>query len=165
MQPKKIPLRRCCGCGESFPKKELIRVVRTPDGTVQMDFTGKLSGRGVYVCRSLSCFKKARKARRFEGSLECSVPEEVYERMEKELSELCSSLEGVGKCKVSLSFSKGRENSYKNGMLTESKPPVVLGVAVACRGADSQRVRAELTELFTALFDIPSTRVAILKLN
>ena len=91
--------------------------------------------------------------------------EEYKTRMEKELSELCSSLEGVGKCKVSLSFSKGRENSYKNGMLTESKPPVVLGVAVACRGADSQRVRAELTELFTALFDIPSTRVAILKLN
>ena len=86
MQPKKIPLRRCCGCGESFPKKELIRMVRTPDGATQMDFTGKLSGRGVYVCRSLACFKKARKGKRLETSLECPIPEDVYNRMEEELS-------------------------------------------------------------------------------
>jgi predicted RNA-binding protein YlxR (DUF448 family) len=85
MQPKKIPLRRCCGCGESFPKKELIRVVRTPDGAVQMDFTGKLSGRGVYVCRSLSCFKKARKADRFARSLEIAVSEDVLNALEEEV--------------------------------------------------------------------------------
>ena len=85
MQPKKIPLRRCCGCGESFPKKELIRVVRTPDGTVQMDFTGKLSGRGVYVCRSLACFKKARKANRFASALEVAVSDEVLNALEEEV--------------------------------------------------------------------------------
>ena len=85
MQPKKIPLRRCCGCGESFPKKELIRVVRTPDGAVQMDFTGKLSGRGVYVCRYLSCFKKARKADRFARSLEIAVSEDVLNALEEEV--------------------------------------------------------------------------------
>ena len=85
MQPKKIPLRRCCGCGESFPKKELIRVVRTPDGAVQRDFTGKLSGRGVYVCRSLSCFKKARKADRFARSLDIAVSEDVLNALEEEV--------------------------------------------------------------------------------
>lgn len=85
MQPKKIPLRRCCGCGESFPKKELIRVVRTPDGAVQMDFTGKLSGRGVYVCRSLACFKKARRADRFARSLEIAVSEDVLNALEEEV--------------------------------------------------------------------------------
>lgn len=85
MQPKKIPLRRCCGCGESFPKKELIRVVRTPDGAVQMDFTGKLSGRGVYVCRSLACFKKARKANRFASALEVAVSDEVLNALEEEV--------------------------------------------------------------------------------
>ena len=85
MQPRKIPQRRCCGCGESFPKKDLIRVVRTPDGTTQMDFTGKLSGRGAYVCRSLACFKKARKADRFARALEVSVSEEVLDALEEEV--------------------------------------------------------------------------------
>ena len=85
MQPKKIPLRRCCGCGESFPKKELIRMVRTPDGAVRMDFTGKLSGRGVYVCRSLICFKKARKANRFASALEIAVSDEVLSALEEEV--------------------------------------------------------------------------------
>ena len=85
MQPKKIPLRRCCGCGESFPKKELIRMVRTPDGAVRMDFTGKLSGRGVYVCRSLTCFKKARKANRFASALEMAVSDEVLSALEEEV--------------------------------------------------------------------------------
>ena len=85
MKPRKIPQRRCCGCGESFPKKELIRVVRTPDGTVQMDFTGKLSGRGVYVCRSLTCFKKARKANRFAHALEMAVSDDVLNALEEEV--------------------------------------------------------------------------------
>jgi predicted RNA-binding protein YlxR (DUF448 family) len=85
-QEKKIPTRRCLGCGEHFPKKSLIRVLRTPEGECVLDMTGKMSGRGAYVCKSLSCFKKARKARRFEASLECSVSEEVYARMEEELA-------------------------------------------------------------------------------
>ena len=99
---------------------------------------------------------------------EKSEPEtlEAYkEKMENELEKLCSSLDGVGKCSVTLSFSKGAESTYKSGKLTETKPPKILGVAVACRGADSPRVRQALSELFTSLFDIPSNRVAILKLN
>ena len=83
---RKIPTRRCLGCGEHFPKMTLIRVLRTKDGTVVLDLTGKMSGRGAYICKSLSCFKKARKARRFESALECSIPDEVYARMEEELS-------------------------------------------------------------------------------
>ena len=85
MQPKKIPLRRCCGCGESFPKKELIRVVRTPDGAVQMDFTGKLSGRGAYVCRNIECLRTARKRKALERSFACAIPSEIYDRLEEEM--------------------------------------------------------------------------------
>lgn len=84
-QVKKIPLRRCLGCGESFPKKELIRVIRAPDGTVSLDFTGKKSGRGAYVCRSLACFKRARKANRFAASLEVAIPPEVLDALEEEI--------------------------------------------------------------------------------
>ncbi|MBQ8321513.1 MAG: YlxR family protein [Clostridia bacterium] len=83
---KKIPTRRCTGCGEHFPKSTLIRVLRTPEGEIVLDLTGKRSGRGAYICHSLTCLKKARKSRRIEQSLECSVPEEVYNRMEEELS-------------------------------------------------------------------------------
>ena len=83
---RKIPTRRCTGCGEHFPKNTLIRVLRTPDGQITLDLTGKKSGRGAYICKSPSCFKKARKSRRIEQSLECVIPEEIYERMEEELS-------------------------------------------------------------------------------
>lgn len=82
---KKIPLRRCTGCGESFPKKELIRVVRTPEGEVVLDFTGKVSGRGAYVCKSSACFKKARKANRFRTNLECEIPEDLILALEEEI--------------------------------------------------------------------------------
>ena len=83
---RKIPMRRCCGCGEHAPKGELIRVLRQKDGTVLLDLTGKLSGRGAYICRSSACFRKARRGRRFEHALECVIPEAVYDRMEEELS-------------------------------------------------------------------------------
>ena len=85
-QVKKIPTRRCVGCGEHLPKNTLIRVLRTPEGEIVLDLVGKRSGRGAYICRSLSCFKKAQKSRRLESSLECKIPEEVYARMEEELS-------------------------------------------------------------------------------
>ncbi len=85
-QEKKIPTRRCLGCGEHFPKASLIRVLRTPEGDVVLDMTGKKNGRGAYICKSLSCFKKARKARRFETALECTVSDEIYAKMEEELS-------------------------------------------------------------------------------
>ena len=84
--PKKQPERRCTGCGEHFPKSELIRVLRTPEGEIVLDFTGKKSGRGAYICKNPTCLKKARKARRIEASLECSIPESVYIKLEEELT-------------------------------------------------------------------------------
>lgn len=83
---KKIPQRRCAGCGESFPKKELIRVVRTPEGNVVLDFGGKISGRGAYVCKKTACFKKARKQNRFKTNLDCEIPEELLLALEEEIA-------------------------------------------------------------------------------
>ena len=82
---KKQPTRRCTGCGEHFPKASLIRVVRSPEGEISLDPTGKKSGRGAYICKSSACLKKARRARRLETSLECSIPDGVYTRLEEEL--------------------------------------------------------------------------------
>ena len=87
MVPKKIPLRRCNGCGEMKPKKELIRVILTPQGEIELDVTGKKNGRGAYVCPSSECFAKARKTKAIERSLGVNVPEEIYERIGKELSD------------------------------------------------------------------------------
>lgn len=84
-QKRKIPERQCMGCNEKHPKIELLRVVRTPDGNVELDFTGKRSGRGAYICRSVTCLKKAQKTGRLARTLECSIPDEVYEEMSKEL--------------------------------------------------------------------------------
>ena len=85
MTQRKIPLRRCNGCGDSKPKKELVRVVRAQDGTVSLDLTGKKPGRGAYVCPSAACLAKARKARRIERALEVSIPDEIYAAMEAEI--------------------------------------------------------------------------------
>ena len=84
---KKIPQRQCMGCRERKAKKELIRVVRTPEGAVCLDFSGKLNGRGAYICPSADCLKKARKAKSLDRSLEVSIPEEVYDRLEKEMEQ------------------------------------------------------------------------------
>ncbi|MCC8136149.1 MAG: YlxR family protein [Ruminococcus sp.] len=86
MKPKKIPMRMCLGCGEMKPKKELIRVVKSPEDEISLDLTGKKSGRGAYICRSSECFQKARKGRRFEKSLSCRIDESVYEVMADELA-------------------------------------------------------------------------------
>lgn len=86
MKPKKIPMRMCLGCGEMKPKKELIRVVKPPEGEICLDFTGKKSGRGAYICRSRECFDKARKGRIFEKSFSCRIEENVYEVMADELA-------------------------------------------------------------------------------
>ncbi len=83
---KRIPERRCLGCGQHFPKKELIRVVRAPDGTVSLDFTGKKSGRGAYLCHSTACFRKARKSHRIEQNLTCPIPDAVYDALEEEIA-------------------------------------------------------------------------------
>lgn len=87
MKTKKIPMRSCLGCGEMKPKKEMIRVVKAPDGSVSIDFTGKKSGRGAYICRNAECFRIARKTRRFEKSLSCRIEDAVYEEMENEITE------------------------------------------------------------------------------
>ncbi len=83
---KKTPQRRCTGCGERFDKPQLIRVVRAPDGEISLDLTGKKPGRGAYLCKSLSCLKKARKARRLAQNLACEIPDEIYEKLEGELT-------------------------------------------------------------------------------
>ena len=84
---KKIPLRMCTGCGEMKPKKELVRVVRSKEGEISLDLTGRKAGRGAYVCRNLECLRKARKTRRIERSFDCKIPDEVYDAMEKEMAE------------------------------------------------------------------------------
>ncbi|MBO5837603.1 MAG: YlxR family protein [Oscillospiraceae bacterium] len=84
---KKIPQRQCMGCRERRAKKELIRVVRTTEGSVILDFSGKANGRGAYICPQLECLKKAQKAKSLERSLEVPIPQEVYERLEKEMGE------------------------------------------------------------------------------
>ena len=82
---KKIPMRKCLGCMQSFPKKELIRVVRTPESQVLIDLTGKKSGRGAYLCKDKACLKKAIKAKRLQSNLEVQISEELIESLSKEL--------------------------------------------------------------------------------
>lgn len=84
---KKIPMRQCMGCRDRKAKKELIRVVRTTEGGVCLDFSGKLNGRGAYLCSKAECLKKARKAKSLERSLEVPIPEEVYDRLEQEMED------------------------------------------------------------------------------
>ena len=85
---KKIPQRRCVGCMESKDKRSLIRVVRTPDGAIILDATGKKSGRGAYICPDAACLKKARKGDRLSPSLDTQIPDEIYAQLEKQLSSI-----------------------------------------------------------------------------
>jgi predicted RNA-binding protein YlxR (DUF448 family) len=85
MKQRKLPLRKCLGCGEVKDKRELVRVVRSPDGEISLDLTGKKAGRGAYICADASCLSKARKAKRIDRAFDCTVPDEVYEAMEREL--------------------------------------------------------------------------------
>ena len=84
---KKIPLRKCTGCGEMKSKKEMVRVIKTAEEQIFMDLTGKMNGRGAYVCRSEECLKKAIKTKAIERSLGISVSSEVYEQLMKDLGE------------------------------------------------------------------------------
>lgn len=88
MTPKKIPLRMCLGCSEMKPKRELIRVVHQKDGAILPDATGKLSGRGAYICPKLSCLKAARKAKRLEKAFACRISDEIYDALEKQMTAL-----------------------------------------------------------------------------
>ena len=82
---KKIPQRQCMGCRERKEKKAMIRVVRCTDGSVSLDFSGKMNGRGAYVCPDPECLKKAQKSKALERSLEAAIPQEVYDRLAKEM--------------------------------------------------------------------------------
>lgn len=85
MAEKHIPERMCSGCRERRQKGELVRVVRSPDGVISLDTTGKAPGRGAYICRNAECLKKARKNRSIERSFKCKISDEVYGELEKEL--------------------------------------------------------------------------------
>lgn len=85
MKARKIPMRMCLGCQEMKPKKELIRVVRTPEGTVELDPSGKRNGRGAYICPNVDCFKAAVKGKRFHKALEIEMSTQVIEELERKL--------------------------------------------------------------------------------
>lgn len=87
MQAKKKPARQCIGCRESRDKKELIRVVKTPEGSIELDRTGRLNGRGAYLCEKEECFRKARKSNALSRSFKMAVPEEIYDELERQLNE------------------------------------------------------------------------------
>ena len=87
MKTRKIPERRCVGCGERFPKQVLIRVVRTPEGEICLDRTGKRSGRGAYLCHNAACLRRAAKTNRLSQNLECEIPTEIYSKLEAELDQ------------------------------------------------------------------------------
>lgn len=82
---KKIPERKCMGCMNSFPKGELVRIVKNKEGEIFLDTTGKSAGRGAYICRKSDCLKKAIKAKRLEKSFECAIPEEIVKALEASL--------------------------------------------------------------------------------
>lgn len=84
---KKIPLRKCTGCGEMRTKKEMIRVLKTPEDEIVLDTTGKKNGRGAYLCNQIDCLIKAKKSKGLERSLQCAIPADVYDALEKELIE------------------------------------------------------------------------------
>ena len=85
---RKVPLRQCVGCQEMKNKKELLRVIKTPENEIVLDATGRRNGRGAYLCFSKECLLKARKNRGLERSLKTSIPPEVYDSLERELDEL-----------------------------------------------------------------------------
>ena len=86
--PKKLPMRQCVGCREMRPKKELIRVVKSPEGAISLDFRGKLPGRGAYVCPNPACLAKARKSKALERAFSAPLPEEVYQALEEQMKEV-----------------------------------------------------------------------------
>lgn len=85
MTNKRIPTRICVGCRESKPRKELLRIVKTPEGEIRSDATGRMNGRGAYICRNAECLHKARKSKGLERSLKSPISPEVYEYLEKEM--------------------------------------------------------------------------------
>jgi predicted RNA-binding protein YlxR (DUF448 family) len=91
MKERKVPLRKCIGCQEMLGKKTLIRIVRTPEGEVSVDVTGKKPGRGAYLCGSLDCFRQTRKARGLERALNTSVSSELYDFLEQQMKKVMNN--------------------------------------------------------------------------
>lgn len=87
---KKIPLRQCVGCREMKSKRELIRVIKTPEDEVVLDANGKRNGRGAYLCPNHDCLKQARRSKGLERSLKITIPENIYDRLEEEMNQLDS---------------------------------------------------------------------------
>ncbi len=87
MTGKQIPVRTCAGCGTRKEKSELIRIVRRPDGEIAVDFSGKMSGRGVYLCADISCFLKAKKKKAISRALDTAIPDQVYQQLEESMKE------------------------------------------------------------------------------
>ena len=82
---RKIPMRQCTGCGVRKEKKELIRIIKTPEDLIEVDFTGKKNGRGAYICNSVECLRTAEKRKSLERSLKVTIPAEVYKELEKDM--------------------------------------------------------------------------------
>ena len=85
--PKKIPMRQCLGCREMKPKRELIRVVKSPENEISLDFKGKKPGRGAYLCPDSACLARARKSRALERAFSIQIPDEVYAGLEEQMQE------------------------------------------------------------------------------
>ncbi|MBD2845245.1 YlxR family protein [Paenibacillus sp. IB182496] len=95
MRPRKIPLRKCVACQEMMPKKELIRIVRTPEGETLIDLTGKKPGRGAYLCGKVECFRLARKARALDRALKATVDADLYDRLEQDFVKVQDQFEAA----------------------------------------------------------------------
>lgn len=93
MKQRKVPMRSCVGCMVSKPKKELIRIVRSPEGEISLDPVGKKAGRGAYICHDVECLRKARKAKKLERAFETEIPAEVYQTLEDELAKEAEQFE------------------------------------------------------------------------
>lgn len=87
MAERKIPLRKCIGCGEMKDKRELVRIVRSKEGEISVDLTGKKPGRGAYICKDIACLDKAQKAKRLERAFSAKIESEIYDTMRRELSD------------------------------------------------------------------------------
>lgn len=92
MNNRKVPTRKCIGCGEQKEKRDLVRIVRTKEGEITIDATGKKNGRGAYICKSNDCLAKAVRSKGLERSFKMAIPEEIYEQLEKEMKEIESDL-------------------------------------------------------------------------
>ena len=161
MSVKKIPLRQCIGCGEMKSKKEMIRVIKTAEGEILLDATGRKNGRGAYLCPSMECFKKAVKGRGLERSFKMAIPREVYETLEKEMIGLATRARKVvsGEFSTEKSVKSGRshmvivseeasDNTKKmfTNMCTHYKVPIYLfGTKEELGHAMGQEFRASLS--------------------